>query len=83
MADENSSPPSQIAGLTGMAFRGGTGSCVDDSYVTHVGNNRYREIACLVSGSHGISVLIVAAPADSWALYSPVLEQAVNSYQAG
>lgn len=82
LADENSSAPTKIADRTGMAFRGGTGSCVDDSYVTHVGNNRYREIACFVAGSRGSSVLIVAAPADSWPLYGPVLQQAVNAYQA-
>ncbi|WP_284752812.1 hypothetical protein [Arthrobacter sp. efr-133-R2A-120] len=83
LADENSSPPTKIAERTGMAFRGGTGSCVEDSYVTRVGNNRYREMACLVAGSKGISVLIVAASADSWPLYGPVLEQAVNAYRAG
>ncbi|WAH96933.1 hypothetical protein [Arthrobacter sp. MMS18-M83] len=82
LADENSSSPTKIAERTGMAFRGGTGSCVDDSYVTHVGNNRYREIACFVAGSRGSSVLIVAAPADSWPLYGPVLQQAVNAYRA-
>ncbi|MFB9822286.1 hypothetical protein [Arthrobacter ramosus] len=82
LADENSSSPSKIAERTGMAFRGGTGSCVEDSYVTHVGNNRYREIACLVAGSRGSSVLIVAAPADSWPLYGPVMEQAVDAYRA-
>ncbi|WP_441413432.1 hypothetical protein [Arthrobacter sp. 2MCAF14] len=81
LADENSSPPSKIAERTGMAFRGGTGSCVEDSYVTHVGNNRYREIACLVAASKGSSVLIVAAPADSWPLYGPVMEQAVDAYR--
>ena len=83
LADENSSSPSKIAERTGLAFRGGTGSCVEDSYVTHVGNNRYREIACLVAGSKGSSVLIVAAPTDLWPLYGPVLEQAVNAYRAG
>ncbi|GAA5199319.1 hypothetical protein GCM10023346_38750 [Arthrobacter gyeryongensis] len=82
LADENSSPPTKIAERTGMAFRGGTGSCVEDSYVTHVGNNRYREIACLVAGSKGSSVLIVAVPADSWPLYGPVMEQAVDAYRA-
>ncbi|MEW1819623.1 hypothetical protein AB0323_02370 [Arthrobacter sp. NPDC080031] len=83
LADENSWPPTKIAERSGMAFHGGTGSCVEDSYMTHVANNRYREIACLVAGSEGSSVLIVAAPADSWPLYSPVLEQAVNAYRAG
>jgi hypothetical protein len=82
LAEENSSSPTRITDRTSMAFRGGTGSCVEDSYVTHVGNNRYREIACLIGGSKGTSVLIVAAPADSWQLYRPVLEQAVNAYRA-
>ncbi|MDQ0239101.1 hypothetical protein [Arthrobacter bambusae] len=83
LADENSSSPTKIAERSGMAFLGGTGSCVEDSYVTRVGNNQYREMACLVAGSKGISVLIVAAPADSWPLYGPVLEQAVDAYRAG
>ncbi len=83
LADENSSPPTKIADRNGMAFLGGTGSCVEESYLTRVGNNRYREMACLVAGSKGISVLIVAASADSWPLYGPVLEQAVNAYRAG
>ncbi|MBT8159676.1 MULTISPECIES: hypothetical protein [Arthrobacter] len=82
LTDENSSSPTKFSARTGMAFRGGTGSCVDDSYVTHIGNNRYREIACFVVGSRGGSVLIAAAPAESWPLYAPVLERAVNSYQA-
>ena len=64
-----------------MAFRGGTGSCVADTYVTRIGAHEYREIACLVAGTRGSSV-VVAAPADSWDRYSPVLEQAVDSYAA-
>jgi hypothetical protein len=82
LADENSSSPTRNSDRTGMAFRGGMGSCVDDSYVTHVGSNRYREIACFVTGNRGSSALIVAAPVDSWPLYSPILERAVDSYLA-
>lgn len=82
LADENASSAFPIAERTGMGFRGGRGSCVADSYVTRVGGNRYREIACLVTGTRASSVLVVAAPAESWELYSPVLEQAVNSYRA-
>lgn len=65
-----------------MVFRGGTGSCVDDSYVTRVGAHRYREIACLVAGTRGSSVLVAAAIADDWDLYRPLLEQAVDSFEA-
>lgn len=65
-----------------MPFRGGTGSCVEDTYVTRVGGHRYREIACLVAGTRGSSVLVAAAPAASWDRYRPVLEQAVDAYAA-
>ena len=66
-----------------MEFLGGTGSCVEDTYVTRIGAHKYREIACLVGGTRGGSVLVVAAPAESWDLYSPAVQQAVDAYRAG
>ena len=63
-----------------MEFRGGTGSCLEDTYVTRIGAHKYREIACLVAGVRGSSVLVAAAPADSWDRYSTVLQQAVDAY---
>jgi hypothetical protein len=63
-----------------MEFRGGSGSCVEDTYVTRVGAHKYREIACLVAGTHGSSVLVVAAPTESWDLSSRIVEQAVDAY---
>jgi hypothetical protein len=80
LTGENAASASRLQYRAGMEFRGGTGSCVEDTYVTRIGAHKYREIACLVAGIRGSSVLVVASPADSWDRYSPVLEQAVDAY---
>ncbi|GAA2144890.1 hypothetical protein GCM10009825_36880 [Arthrobacter humicola] len=80
LTGENAASADRVSYRSGMPFRGGLGSCVEDTYVTRVGAHRYREIACLVAGSRGSSVVVAAAPAASWDLYRPVLEQAVNAY---
>lgn len=71
----------QDAAATGVAFRGGTGSCVMDDYITKIGVHHYQEIACLVQGRTGASVIIAAAPAAQWTRAGPLLEQAVAAYQ--
>ena len=40
----------EVAAAAGVKFRGGTGSCVIDDYVTRIGAHHYQEIACLVQG---------------------------------
>ena len=80
LTGENASSADRLADRAGMPFRGGPGSCVEDTYVSRIGGHKYREIACLVTGKHGSSVLVAATPAASWDRYSPVLEQAVNAY---
>jgi hypothetical protein len=80
LTGEHATSATLLSARTGMAFRGGSGSCVDDSYVTSVGAHRYREIACFVASTKGSSVLVAAAIADDWDLYRPLLEQAVDSY---
>ena len=80
LTGEQATSATLLSARTGIDFRGGTGSCVDDSYVTSVGAHRYREIACLVASAKGSSVLVAAAIADDWDLYRPLLEQAVDSY---
>ncbi|WP_427135233.1 hypothetical protein [Pseudarthrobacter sp. S9] len=82
LTGENAASATRMSSRTGMVFRGGTGSCVADSYVTRIGAHRYHEIACLVEGTRGGSVLVVASPTESWDLYSSLLEQAVDSYLA-
>jgi hypothetical protein len=69
------------AAAAGLAFRGGTGSCVIDDYVSRIGAHHYREIACLVQGQTAASVVVGAAPASRWAQARPVLERAVAAYR--
>ena len=35
------------AAAEGVKFRGGTGSCIIDDYITRIGGHHYQEIACL------------------------------------
>ena len=71
----------ELAAAQGVAFRGGTGSCVIDTYVTRIGAHHYQEIACLVQGQASASVIVAAAPAATWAQASPLLLRAVAAYQ--
>lgn len=71
----------QDAAATGVRFRGGTGSCVNDNYVTKIGAHHYEEIACLVQGRSSASVIVAAAPAAQWSRAGPLLERAVAAYQ--
>ena len=70
----------EVAAAEGVKFRGGTGSCVIDAYVTRIGDHNYQEIACLVQGRTSASVIVAAAPAASWARAYPALFQAVAAY---
>jgi hypothetical protein len=71
----------ELAAAQGVRFRGGTGSCVIDQYVTRIGAHRYQEIACLVQGRTSASVIVAATPAATWAQASPPLLRAVAAYQ--
>jgi hypothetical protein len=70
----------QDAAAEGVQFRGGTGSCVIDDYVTRIGGHHYQEIACLVQGRTSASVIVAAAPAARWAGARPLLFRAVAAY---
>jgi len=63
----------------GLAFQGGRGSCVTDTYLTRVGHHPYREIACLVVGHRGGVVVIAAATTAEWNYFKPELDVAVAS----
>lgn len=67
------------AAASGLRFRNGTGSCVIDSYGTTSGN-RYREIACIVAGGSGTTVIVGAAPPGRWNREAPTLERAIDSF---
>jgi hypothetical protein len=82
LTGENAASATRLSYRAQMPFRGGTGSCVEDTYVTRIGAHKYREMACLVTGNRGGSVLVVATPAPSWDRDRAVLEQAVDAYVA-
>lgn len=63
-----------------LAFLGGQGSCVIDAYTTTA--TRFREIACIVAGTHGTTVVVAAAPATRWPAAAPLLERAVKSFSS-
>jgi hypothetical protein len=70
----------QDAAAQGVKFRGGTGSCVIDDYLTRIGGHHYQEVACLVQGRTSASVIVAAAPAAAWARARPLLLRAVAAY---
>jgi hypothetical protein len=70
----------QLAAAQGIKFRGGTGSCVIDRYITRIGGHHFQEIACLVRGHTSASVIVAAAPAATWAQARPLLLRAVAAY---
>jgi hypothetical protein len=75
--EESSKDVRLIASAHGLRFRSGRGSCVIDSYRTS--RTRYREIACLVAGTHTSSVLVGAAPSKTWTQQAKTIERAIAS----
>jgi hypothetical protein len=71
----------QLAAAQGITFRGGTGSCVMDRYITRIGGHHFQEIACLVQGHTSASVVVATAPAAQWATARPLLLRAVAAYR--
>ncbi len=72
----------EIARASNVRFRGGTGTCVTDIYVTRAKHNSYREIACFVKGKGPGTVIVAAAPPTDWVTMGPLLKTAVAAYQA-
>jgi hypothetical protein len=77
--DEGEREVRLLAAATDLGFRSGVGSCVLDSYRTQSGN-RYREVACIVSGRSATTVIVGAAPPLRWEAEAPAIERAVNSF---
>jgi hypothetical protein len=63
---------------TGLKFRAGRGSCVEDSYATSTGA-RYIELACLVRADRTSSVVIGASRPSQWPQISPLLERSISA----
>jgi hypothetical protein len=83
LADDTAGPAILLASAAGLSFRGGSGSCVIDEYTSRVGAHRYREIACLVSGARGDSVLVAPTLAGDWPQQEQTLERSVDAYTTG
>jgi hypothetical protein len=81
LLDDDASSARLLASRRDVRFAGGTGSCVEDAYVTKVGAHRYTELACLVQGRSRASVIVAAAPTASWASVSGVLARSVSAYR--
>jgi hypothetical protein len=60
-------------------FRSGRAACVIDTYRTS--RARYGEIACLVQGARGSTVIVAAATTAAWPREHVQLERAVQAFQ--
>jgi hypothetical protein len=80
LTSDDASSARLLAASTGVRFRGGTGSCVRDTYTTRVGGHHFEEIACLVQGKHGETVVVAAAAASGWATSAGTLERAIDAF---
>jgi hypothetical protein len=79
VADEGGRDVRLVASASGLRFRTGTGSIVVDDYSTS--KMRFREIAAIVHGKSGTTVIVAAAPVAHWAAQAPQLERAVSSFE--
>jgi hypothetical protein len=77
---DNAARAHQDAAAQDVRFRGGTGSCIIDRYVTKIGGHPFEEIACLVQGRTSASVVVGAAPSAQWDQARPLLFRAVGAY---
>ncbi len=69
-----------VAAADNLMFMGGHGSCVIDDYRSSSGH-QYREIACIVAGTHATTVVVGAAPPSDWHSQSPALERAISAFK--
>jgi hypothetical protein len=81
LRSDDASAAHEIAAAEHVRFRGGTGSCVLDTYVTKIGSHHYDELACYVQGRSGATVVVAAAPATRWTAAAALLERAVAAFQ--
>jgi hypothetical protein len=68
-----------LAAARALPFRFGHASCVIDSYRTS--RAPYREIACLVEGTRGSTVIVGAATTTAWPRQRAQLERAVQAFE--
>jgi hypothetical protein len=69
-----------LAHAEGLRFLDGHASCVKDAYVSVTGAH-YTEIACLVAGANGNTVIVGAAPTTRWADVSSSIQRAISGFR--
>ncbi len=77
-AEEGDRHVRRLAAASGLHFLTGHGSCIKDAYATAIGAH-YTEVACLLAGRRGESVIVAAAPPTAWSRESGTLERAIES----
>ena len=77
--DEGDVHVTSVAAATNLSFHDAAGSCVIDDY-TSSSAHQYREIACLVAGSHATTVIVGAAPPGQWSHEAPALERSISAF---
>lgn len=77
-AEEGDTNVRTLDSATGLRFRSGHGSCVEDSYTTTTAA-RYLELACLVQGARTSSVVVGAGTPARWEQIAPLLERAISA----
>ena len=78
--EEGDKQVSQVAAAEDLPFANAHGSCVIDDYLSKIGSNPYREIACLVTGYSHSDVFIGAALKRDWPTLSHSLEEAASTF---
>jgi hypothetical protein len=68
-----------LSAARGLRFGSGRGSCVEDTY--HTVRAHYHEVACLVAGARGQSVVVAAATTSAWPRLQGTLHQAVEAFR--
>jgi hypothetical protein len=77
--EEGDTHVTQVAAAEGLRFRNAHGSCLIDDYLSRVGSNPYREIACIVAGHRHTDVFIGAGLRSDWQAVRGTLERAASS----
>ena len=67
-----------VAAVEGLRFAHSHGSCVIDDYLSRVGSHAYRELACMVAGSHYTDVFVGATLLADWPTLGPVIERSAS-----
>ncbi len=79
-ADEGDTQVRTIAASSAVRFRWAHGSCVVDDYLSRVGANPYRELACLVIGDRHADVFVGATAQASWSTLGPIIQRSAAAF---